>query len=143
MVGTFPPGLNPPSHKSLVIVDDEIAYLDYLGDLMTEHLACPVHRFNHPLIALEAMRKLEVGVVATDYYMPAINGIELVTRARAFLRDVPFIMITGHGEELAARGFDDLPEVRAILHKPFTWQALATEVNRNWPGRQTPFISEP
>lgn len=136
----FPPDLNPTDLKSLVIVDDEISYLDYLGDLMSEHLGCPVHTFSRPGAALEAMRKLNVGAVATDYYMPGINGIELVSKARSIVSGVPFILITGHGAELVARGFDDLPEVRAVLNKPFTWRTLADEVIRHWPSRPAPSI---
>ena len=134
--------MNPTAHKSLVIIDDEISYLDYLGDLMSEHLACPVHTFSRPGAALEAMRRLDVGAVATDYYMPGMNGLELVSKARSILSGVPFILITGHGAELVARGFDDLPEVRAVLNKPFTWRTLADEVIRHWPIQPAPSIRE-
>ncbi len=138
-----PYGVNASPLKSLVIIDDEIAYLDYLGALMSQHLGCPVHTFSRPQVALEAMRNLEVGAVATDYYMPSMNGIELVAKARTFLLDVPFILISGHGAGLAPDDLADVPEIRAVLNKPFTWRTLAEEIIRHWPSNPAPRITEP
>lgn len=42
------------------------------------------------------------GVVLSDMRMPEISGLELLERARAMAPDVPFVIITGHGDVRSA-----------------------------------------
>lgn len=109
---------------------------------MTEHLTCPVHTFSRPLAALEVLPRLNVGVVATDFYMPGLNGLEFISKARVLVPHCPFLIITGHGAELASRSYTHLPEIKEILKKPFKWRVLAEAVIRHWPDTQIPQIRE-
>ena len=76
-----------------------------------------------PHEALELLASQWPGVVVSDIYMPAMNGMELLTRVHEIDAEIPVIMITGHG---------DIPlAVKAVkqgafdfLEKPLNPQAL-------------------
>lgn len=121
------------SDKVLVIVDDEKSYGDLLARLLTSSLKCPIKSFTRPLEALEALPALDAGLVVTDYYMPGINGLEFVRRLHAVAPRLPVVMITGHMMELAGSDYSDLPALKTILAKPFSWRLLADEIIRHWP----------
>lgn len=129
--------------KSLVIVDDEVAYLNFLSDMMTAHLNCPVATFSRPLAALEALKTVKAGAIVTDYYMPQMVGTEFIQRLRPLAPGIPVIVITGHGPELEGTDLSAYPEIRAVVHKPFHWQRLADMIVRQWDGFPAPEIRMP
>lgn len=129
--------------KSLVIVDDEIAYLNFLSDMMTTHLNCPVTTFTRPLAALEALKNMQAGAIVTDYYMPQMVGTEFIQCLRPLAPKVPVFVITGHGPELEGTDLSAYPEIRAVVHKPFHWQRLAEMVVKHWEGVPVPEIRIP
>ncbi|MSU70460.1 MAG: response regulator [Opitutaceae bacterium] len=126
--------------KAIVLVDDEKSYLDLLSQLLADHVANPVFTFTRPLAALEALPQLDVGMIVTDYYMPQLTGLEFIVRAKEMKPRVPFLIITGHGVHLSADDFVHLPELKGVLHKPFSWHTLATEIVRHWSGTGAPVI---
>lgn len=128
--------MSSPSAKTLVIVDDEKSYTDLLGQLLAESLSCPIQTFNRPLAALEALPKLEIGLIVTDYCMPQINGIEFIRRLQAVAPRAPVIIITGHRMELEQTDYSDLTTLKAILAKPLSWRVLADEIVKHWPEAQ-------
>ncbi len=132
--------MNLPPGKAIVIVDDEKSYLDLMSQLLGERVANPVLTFTRPLSALEALPSIDVGIIVTDYYMPQLNGLEFIVRAREIKPTAPFLIITGHGVHLSQEDFVHLPELKGILHKPFSWQLLATEIVRHWGGPDAPII---
>lgn len=120
--------------KSIVIVDDEMSFTDLLGRLLAEHFSCPILTFSNPLSALEALPKLNVGVLVTDYYMPHLNGLELIRKLGDLLPAPPAcILITGHSLENNDDEVARLIQFQAILYKPFRWQQLAALIEKNWP----------
>jgi DNA-binding NtrC family response regulator len=133
--------VNPPPGKAIVIVDDEKSYLDLMSQLLGERVANPVHTFTRPLSALEALPNIDVGMIVTDYYMPQLNGLEFIVRAREIKPTAPFLIITGHGVHLSQEDFVHLPELKGILHKPFGWQSLANEIVRHWGGPDAPVFN--
>ena len=130
--------MSSPSAKTLVIVDDEKSYTDLLGELLAESLCCPIQTFNRPLAALEAMPKLNVGLIVTDYCMPQINGIEFIRRSQLIAPEASVIVITGHRMELEQTDYSDITSLRAILAKPLSWRVLADEIIKHWPAAQRP-----
>ena len=125
--------LSAASHPHAVIVDDEQSYLDLLGAVLAEHLSCPVATFVRPLDALEAIKELEIGIIVTDFYMPEINGVELLQRAATLKPGVPAIMITGHADALNPDERDRLTNLKAVLAKPFGVPLLADHIRKFWP----------
>ena len=125
--------------KSVLLVDDEIAYIDLLEQLLGEHLSCPVHSFSRPTEALQALPSLDVGLIVTDYHMPAMTGFEFLLEVKKVRPHLPAVMITGHSIELTPEWAARLPQLKAIVKKPFKWTVLAQEISRHWTGSRPPF----
>lgn len=129
--------MSTASRKAVIVVDDEIPYCELLSKLLGEHLGRPVITFSNPEKALAALPELDVAVVVTDYYMPAMTGIQFIRRAIPLLPQVPFIIITGHPLRLSDENLQNLREVKAVLPKPFNWRRLSQLVARHWPDPST------
>jgi two-component system, cell cycle sensor histidine kinase and response regulator CckA len=75
-------------------------------------------------IALFEADPAQYVLVILDVKMPVMDGIETMTRLRKVRPDIPVILMSGYNKlevpnTLAATGF---------LHKPFTLDALASEI---------------
>lgn len=69
------------------------------------------------------------GVVVTDIRMPGIDGLSLMNRIHEIDRDIPVILITGHGDvQLAVRAMRE--GAYDFLEKPFSAPQLAEIVAR-------------
>lgn len=122
-----------------MLVDDETAYIDLLEQLMSEHLACDVHSFTRAADALKALETVRVGFIVTDYHMPEMDGFEFLAEVRRLRPDLPAVMITGHNVELTAEIEKRLPNLKAVVKKPFRWRALAEAIGQHWDGSRPPF----
>ncbi len=131
------------SAKCIMLVDDEPAYLDLLEQLLSEHLACPVHSFTKPADALLQLGSLDVGLIVTDFHMPEMNGFQFLAAARRIRPGLQAIMITAHDVSLSdgPEGTEEM--LKAVVRKPFRWTTLAEHISRHWPGIPPPFpVSE-
>ena len=124
--------------QSIVIVDDEKAFTDMIGRLLEDHFTAPVHAFLRPADALRDFPSLRAGIVVTDYYMPVMNGLDLIRAVYSISPDTPSILITGHTFNLEEHPRDGLKNLRAVLAKPFHWRQLAALIERHWHGDRPP-----
>ena len=122
-----------------MLVDDEVAYIDLLEQLLGEHLACPVRSFSRPADALKALPTLDVGLIVTDFHMPGLDGLEFLGEVAKLQPNLPAVMITAHEIELDCDRAQRLPALKAIVRKPFKWTVLAEEISRHWTGSRPPF----
>lgn len=107
---------------NVLLVDDDEDVLESYCHLLTLSGYQP-RATTSPHEALELLASQWPGVVVSDIYMPAMNGMELLTRVHEIDAEIPVIMITGHG---------DIPlAVKAVkqgafdfLEKPLNPQAL-------------------
>jgi len=134
--------LNLPrtNDKIVVLVDDEIAYIDLLQQLLSEHLACPIRGFTNPVEALQALPGLKVGLIITDYQMPAMNGFEFIAQVQKENPLIPAVMITAYMLKFNKSELARVPSLKAIVRKPFKWKTLAEHVVKYWPDAQPPAV---
>jgi len=126
------PNPTPNEVCKLVIVDDERAFTDLLGDVLSNTLTCPVVTFTSAREALHFIQREPIGMLVTDYYMPATSGIELVQALEEAQPGVPAIMVTGHrlAEEHAKA--ESLTAVKCIIQKPFGLKHLTDTILKYW-----------
>lgn len=128
--------------KSVVLVDDETAYLELLTLQVGVKLACPIYSFGDPIEALKALPELNAGLIITDFQMPGLNGFQFIRRAQRLLPDVPVLMITAVPDLFSEDEIEALPTLKAIVRKPFKWEELAAHIERVLPAPSpSPFPS--
>lgn len=138
----FPVSTAPLLDKVLVIVDDEEPMLDQLKQMLELRLNCKVETFSSGPAAIEALPKLNVGLIITDFSMPEMNGVEFIKKAVETCPKTPFIVITGHGPAFVAKSIPNFPELKCFINKPVRWKTLALEIQRHWSGQPKPTINE-
>lgn len=112
----------------VILVEDD----DDLRDATVETLereGFRVHAFNCAAPALGALSPDFTGVILSDLRMPGLSGLEFLDQAQSRARDVPFILITAHGDIPVA-----IRAVRAgafdFLEKPCSPELMLTALRR-------------
>lgn len=110
-----------PSH--ILIAEDEV----FLGKLLSRFLEKEGHQVEVTTSAAEAIEIFDPerhALVISDRSMPGMTGDELALEINQRSPDTPFLMVTGFGDIMIARG--ELPEgVDRILAKPVGQKAIA------------------
>ena len=123
------PGQVPVSTTPTVfVVDDDLAVLGILGDILREH-GLSVEGYSSSEAFLAAYRPGRRGCLVVDGLMPGTSGIELLEQLRQEDRDLPAIVITGHGDiAMAVKAM----KAGAIdfLEKPARPDEIVASVNR-------------
>jgi CheY-like chemotaxis protein len=124
--GVVPAEPEPESHPSrslrILVVDDQ----DIIRELMMEMLSSEGHTAQSVSGAADALVELDraaYDVVISDLSMPDMTGTQLAAEIRSRGKDIPFILLTGFGDEMKAQG-DMPPEVDLVLGKPLTTSTL-------------------
>lgn len=82
-----------PQNGHVLIIDDEEAILSALSELVGAYSGqCWTATDGN--VALKIMQEEEIHCVICDMNMPAINGLEIIKKARALDIQVPFIFFT-------------------------------------------------
>lgn len=83
------------TNASILIVDDEINYLELMKSLLQEEGYQNIITAPDPLKVEEILRKNKIDIILLDVYMPGLNGLELLENLTPQYPKIPFIMITG------------------------------------------------
>ena len=107
----------------LVLIEDNADFaltMRVLLELRGYEVKCYLRgqEFLHEVAALA-----EDDVLITDYYLPDLNGIELVKRARAVRPGVKAILLTGSREDSIVRAARAVRGCR-VEYKPLDYEAL-------------------
>jgi len=118
-----PPVEGAPVPLRVLVVDDEPAVRDLLGDIVTALGHAPTVS-SEPVVIAASFEPGSYDLVLTDVGMPDMNGWQLTGALRAVDPAVPIALVTGWGEEITteevkAAGAD------AVIAKPFTVEDLA------------------
>ena len=75
-----------------------------------------------------------VDFLCTDYYMPDMNGVQLITAVRAQFPDLPTAVVTGSKDESIAIALQRLPGRCHLLYKPLDFDDLCDIIDRDTGG---------
>jgi two-component system response regulator FixJ len=79
------------------VIDDDDAVRESL-EFLLRTARLNVRTYHSATAFLEALPRIQVGCVITDVRMPELSGIDLLKRLKELDRDVPVIVMTGHGD---------------------------------------------
>ncbi|PBP85554.1 sigma-54-dependent Fis family transcriptional regulator [Pseudomonas syringae] len=120
--------------NSVIVVDDEAPIRQAVEQWLTLS-GFEVQVFARAEECLAHLPEHFPGVVLTDVRMPGMSGLELLTRLQGADRDLPVILLTGHGDvpmavEAMREGAYD------FLEKPFSPETLISNLRRALEKRQ-------
>jgi two-component system C4-dicarboxylate transport response regulator DctD len=110
------------------LIDDE-KHIRVAGAQMLELAGYDVRAFSSPSEALPLLNPDWSGVVISDIKMPDMDGLTFLTRAQEIDRDLPIILVTGHGDiNMAVNAIRD--GAYDFLEKPFSSEHLSDVIKR-------------
>ncbi len=83
----------------ILCVDDEPGLLGIISHFLKKNPGFQVDTATSAKEALGMMVQAEYDAIVVDYLMPEMNGLELLKELRSTGNDIPFIMLTGKGNE--------------------------------------------
>ena len=108
----------------VILVEDNADLAESMRHLLQIH----GHEAKCYLSATELLDEVggigEDDLVVSDYYLPDLNGVELLKRIRAERPRVKAILLTGSREDGIVRAAQAIPGC-GILFKPLEYEALA------------------
>jgi two-component system, LuxR family, response regulator FixJ len=120
-----PPTPPAAEHVVLVIDDDPAVRSSLKFSLEVEGFTVRVYSGAHELLSDDADLPAK-SCLLIDYYMPTMNGLELLARLRDRGVSIPAVVITGHSnrrlrERIAAAGVP-------LIEKPFLGNILTDRI---------------
>ncbi len=104
---------------NIVIVDDERMVTSSLKSLLKLEGYTNVNTFNSPFEAVEYIKITRVDLIISDFYMPGLNGIELLGKAGEINPGTTRILLTGYADkESAIKAINEIGLYRYI-EKPW------------------------
>lgn len=112
---------------SILVVEDE----EIVRSMMLEVLRSLGHTVIECASGQEAIRAVEAGtkidLLLTDMMMPCMSGRDLVLKIRSVNPDLPVVVASGYGTDLAENVFEENERVQ-FLSKPFTPAELSDAI---------------
>jgi len=129
---TAPMGPASPAPKPgrILFVDDE-ADIAALGEALLVKQGHRVTAHTDSREALESLRSAPQAydLLITDLTMPHLTGLQLADAVGLIRPELPIVLITGVNEK-PATAYEEHPQIRGLLHKPFGGDTLRETVDR-------------
>ncbi len=88
------------NNKSVLVVDDDLD-LRYMLSARLVSAGYRVYVAANGWEGLEQLEKYSIDVVLTDYYMPGMNGFELLSVCRVKWPGIPVLVFSGEQDDMA------------------------------------------
>ncbi len=112
---------------TVMIVDDEADCADMLELALEALPGVTAIRVSSAEAALEAMGRLDLAAVISDVQLPAMSGIELITRAHQLKDGVPVVIMSA-STDAGVKSEALQAGAAAFFAKPFSPAALCATV---------------
>ena len=121
--------------KLISVVEDEHDIMSLFSDALSEIGDASVYGFIDSTLALEhfKLHQLDYSLIISDYRMPTMDGIELLTKVKAINSSVKTILISAL--DIDDKLFEECKCIDKILQKPITIPELINEVEVLLPNR--------
>lgn len=111
----------------LYIDDDAAARTAFVGLAGGRGYAVDAAATANEAMALAA--RAEYGVIATDYQMPRVNGLQLLGQLRALQPDAAYVLVTGFGEDALAQVDGVSRALSSVVYKPWDSEELGSAID--------------
>ena len=114
---------------TILVVDDEAMIRLWVTEVLNDlgYVTLETQNAEEALQLIESGRRIDL--VITDIGLPGgIDGRELAAAARALREQLPILLMTGYGEDVAGQ-FSPARPGEEMLRKPFAMQELALRVS--------------
>lgn len=101
---------------SMLVVDDDDLVLSYLLIILEPHFE--LSSTSDPRHALQLIEKESFDIILTDFRMPEVTGMEVLSKSLEVQPETPVLIITGETSDDDIRKLRELG-AKAILRKPF------------------------
>lgn len=117
----------PRSAPSVLLVEDDHA-LARVWQTLFEMLDYPIVCYHTGTELLRHWNQLnQYDVIITDYYLPDINGVELIKEVRERTPGLPAIVLTGSQEKFIKDAVGKMPNCH-IMYKPLNMSDIETKL---------------
>jgi PAS domain S-box-containing protein len=86
----------------VLVVDDSEFFAEMTANTLSRDHGMETHWAGGPEEGLELLGEHEIDCIVSDYDMPEMNGLEFLDAVRDEFGDIPFIILTGRGDEETA-----------------------------------------
>jgi two-component system, chemotaxis family, chemotaxis protein CheY len=112
---------------SILIVDDSLPMRSVIKRIFKTagYGSSEFHEAGNGEEALEIMKHSWIDIVATDYNMPVMNGLELIQKIKNndLIKDIPVIIISTEGNDARIKEFMD-SGAAGYVTKPFAPETI-------------------
>ena len=112
--------------NSILVVDDELSYLELVKGLLNQEGYDNVITQDNPLKVMPILEQKSVDLILLDIYMPQLNGLDLLEKIYAAYPKIPVIVITAVDEVNVALKAVKLGAYDFIIKPPDTDKLLLT-----------------
>lgn len=85
--------------SKILIIEDDAAIRRVLGKIISEEDdAYEVEEAEDGLLGIEKIKDNDYDLVLCDIKMPKMDGVEVLEKAKKIKPEIPFVMISGHGD---------------------------------------------
>jgi CheY-like chemotaxis protein len=113
--------LRPQARQHILVVDDATDVLVTLGAFLIKAGYVVVTAADGDAALRIIASDPLIGVLVTDFAMPGLSGVDLITQAVSMRPNLKSLLITAYPK---AVGLEELPSHVAVLKKPFRQAAL-------------------
>ena len=119
-----------PNPTYVAVVDDEQDLVCLFRDALSQVSGVQVFGFTEPMLALQhfEVNQSKYGIIISDYRMPAMNGIEFLSRIKEINPSVARVLMSAF--EIEDRIFEQFNCVDKFLQKPIKISDLIKEIQR-------------